>query len=96
MPTGHPRKDARLAVKEMLEIVENTTIYTEDDFLQFKTEIQDLVEKYEGYYMDMGNDDLQEFRDEIDLYLERHPDINTRLIEGSERIQSENEELDYF
>ena len=92
-PTGNPRKDAKQAVNEMLEIAENTSIVTEEDYLQFQKDIQNLIEKYEGYYMDISYDNLQEFKDEIDNYLIDNPDINKRLIEEADRIKMERAEI---
>lgn len=94
-PTGNPRKDAKQAVNEMLEITENANIGTEEDYLQFQKDIQELVEKYEGFYMNISYDNLQEFKDEIDSYLVENPDVNQRLIEEAERIKREREEINY-
>ena len=82
-PTGNPRKDAKRAVNEMIDMIEDADISTYEDIERLEDDIEDLQYKYEKYYRKRG--ELARFKEEVNE-LEYDPEIMKRYEKAIKKI----------
>lgn len=86
--TGDPAKDARMAVDEMIEYINNVEIKTEADLEKYEKGIQEIQDKYEKYYKDKGEDAYKKFQ-EADEKLKDDPEVSKKIEEAMGKMMME-------
>lgn len=74
-PTGDIARDARMAIEEVIEYMENAEFNSEADVDKFEKEIKAIQDKYENFYRSRG--ELQKFKNEFNK-LENDPALKAR------------------
>lgn len=82
-PTGYPKADARRALNELIELIEDAEISDQDDLDRLEYDMKEIQNKYEDYYRERNR--LDEFNYEIEN-LENDPEMKRRVERASERL----------
>ena len=94
-PTGNARKDAKKLVNEVIDLMEDTNITCEDDYIEYTEEVEKLVKEYEVFYQDLGEYELEQYRKEIDNYLYNNSDVMQRYTRAEEKLSNQRQNLSY-
>lgn len=89
-PIGYPQADARRAVNELIELIEDAEINSQDDFDRLENEMKEIQNTYENYYRERNR--LDEFNYEIDK-LENDPEMKRRVENATERLLNQAQNI---
>ena len=89
-PIGYPQADARRAVNELIELIEDAEINSQDDFDRLENEMKEIQNTYEDYYRERNR--LDEFNYEIDK-LENDPEMKRRVEKATERLLNQAQNI---
>lgn len=82
-PIGYPKADARRALNELIELIEDAEISNQDDLDRLEYDMKEIQNKYEDYYRERNQ--LDEFNYEIEK-LENDPKMKRRVERAIEKL----------